>query len=185
MEQILLEELLDVWDILLAVAVLFISLTLLSVVLLGITFVFRLDTTQIHIAPDSKGIDSTAYCVRISSTTIVLLASYCSTIPKIIAGYFMVLRYYPSSQQNLKLSDAANRVELPTPFQVALVVAILSGGIDALRRWIKYVFGWKNRSRVWKVERNSVWGVALTTAMMHVADFPPSFCRAPIFLADS
>jgi len=157
-------------DILVALAIIFIPLTLFSALLLGIVFQRRIQylppSSSLSTLDDSELYSTNAYYVRISSTTVVLLASFSSSIAPTLVSFFMVLFSYPISRRILKISDGRKLSDLPTPFQLGLLITTLSGSLGALWHWVKYLLRWKKQRKIGSSLKLSVLGLLLTTVFM-------------------
>lgn len=135
-------------DILSVIASIFISLVGLSLGLLGMVFVRRIQHTKSK--PNSLLIgqedESGVYYIRISATTLVLLSSLSSTIASIIVSFFMSLVAYPVSHSLLQASNSRKLTGLPTPYQLGLLVTSLNGHIVSLWHWTKDRFSRRVRT---------------------------------------
>ena len=92
----------EIW---VALGVVSIPLVIVSGLLLGIIFTRRVRPTESAssaLAFNVNEDESNAYYVQISSTTLVLLASFSSTIASIIVGFVMTLLAYPVSRHLLR-----------------------------------------------------------------------------------
>jgi hypothetical protein len=131
------------WEIGVAFAVVSIPLSILSVALLAVVLGYR-TKTPLDLGGAQPG---NSYLVNLSATTITLIASYSSTIAPIAVGSAMTLIFYSISSQIMKASEQAQVADLPTPYQVALLITMRSGGVGALWFWFKYAFRRKFKHR--------------------------------------
>lgn len=140
-----------VLEIYVALGAIAIPLFIFSTSLIALVFIRRVRNNQTPSSSLSFGIEEDepgVYYVRVSSTTLVLLASLSSSIAPTLVGFFMTLFSYFASQRMLKLSEDVQYQNLPTPYQLVLLIKILDGGISALWQWIKYTFRWRTVSIV-------------------------------------
>jgi hypothetical protein len=132
------------WEIGIAFAVVSIPLSVLSVTLLGVVLGFRTENSL-----DLSGIQpGDSYLVNLSATTITLIASYSSTIAPIAVGSAMTLILYSVSSQIVKSSEQEHLGDLPTPYQIGLLITMRSGAIGSLWSWFNYAFRWKVRHKI-------------------------------------
>jgi len=147
------------FEILSAMAMVCLPLIAISLLLLGIVFWFRmqsgLSTSQLSVLSaaslDPVQTDPSAYYVHISATTLVLLASFSSSVAISVVSFSMVLLSYPVSRQLLRISESKKLSSLPSPYQLSLLITTLNGGINTLWYWTKYLLGWRRRSKVGRV----------------------------------
>lgn len=147
-------------DISLAFAVVVIPLSILSLALLGVVLGFQIDTSKpTSLGPDQEPIAG-YYIVDMSATTIVLIASYSSTIAPIAVGFAMTLLSYPIANDIIKYSERRQLDKLPTPYQLGLMINLRSGSIGSLWPWFKYTFTWRVRHKTAGVVKAFTLGVA-------------------------
>lgn len=148
------------FDILSATTIVCLPLIAISLLLIGIVFLFRvqsgqLSTSQLGVLSaaslDPVQTDPTAYYVRISATTVVLLASFSSSVAISVVSFLMMLLSYPVSRQLLRLSEIRRLNSLPSPYQLSLLIMTLNGGINTLWCWMKYFLGWRGSLKVGRV----------------------------------
>lgn len=154
-------------DILSVIAFIFISLVGLSVGLLGMVFVRRIQhtTSKSNSLLIGEEDESGVYYIRISATTLVLLSSLSSTIASIIVSFFMSLVAYPISHSLLQVSNSRNLTGLPTPYQLGLLVMSLNGQIVSLWHWTKDRFSTKVRTP--KVVTKSLSALAIANILVY------------------
>jgi hypothetical protein len=101
------------------------------------------------------------FYVQKSSTAIVLLGSFSSTIASTFVVLFMTLVSYPVAQRLLNSSKAETKSpqEIPTPHQLGLLITLLYGGIGALLPWFKHIFSRPTQNR-------TVWAVRISSAIL-------------------
>jgi hypothetical protein len=122
--------------------------------------------------------ETDAYYVRISSTVLVLLASFSSTIASLLVGCVMVFLSYPVSKHLLMSSQHTPPEGIPTVYQLGLLMTSLdAGGWWALWRWLKYNITTSGPS---KLKVLTVTGYGLLVAHVLVYGFP--FSSLPLNL---
>jgi hypothetical protein len=67
----------------------------------------------------------------------------------------MVLVSYPVARTILNASKEKNTYNLPTPYQLSMMLGVLSGSIGSLWSWFKYQ-RWNKRERVNGVAKGSI-----------------------------
>ncbi|KAJ5389220.1 uncharacterized protein N7496_000288 [Penicillium cataractarum] len=136
-------------EIIIAFAVMTLPLLIFSGILLGLVFHYRIkqnDFTSNDLAFDSDQDDSSVYFVRISATTLTTVASWSSTIAPILVGFGCALVSYPVAKGLLTASENHEVAQLPTPFQLSLIVRMISSGsFSALWSWFMYSYGWRGK----------------------------------------
>ena len=136
-------------EILIAFAVITLPMIIFSGILLGLVFHYRITQNDFitgDLVFDFGQNDSNAYFVRISATTLTIVASWSSTIAPTLVGFAVTLVSYPVAKGLLTDSNAQDTAQLPTPFQLSLIVRMISSGsIAALWNWLTYSFGWRSR----------------------------------------
>ncbi|KAI9048167.1 hypothetical protein LZ554_007962 [Drepanopeziza brunnea f. sp. 'monogermtubi'] len=136
-------------EILLAFFLMTIPMSLFSALLLGLVFYYQVDSTDYSV-PELRLGSSTAeqnvIYVDISATTLTTVASWSSTIAPILVGSAITLISYPVSKQILKAGERGSTQELPTPWQLGLMLKMIaSGGPMALWNWLQYAWGWRGK----------------------------------------
>ena len=157
--------------ILVTMGVISLPLFIFSTSLIGLVFSYQIK----HIESSSSFLNHNipknepgVYYVRISSTTLALLASLSSSIAPALVGFVMTLNSYIVSHRILNLKDDKRSRHLPTPYQLVLLVNLLNGTIAALWQWIKYAFRW----RTVRVVNNSAWILSALYVLVY-QPFPP------------
>lgn len=136
-------------EILIAFAVMTLPLLILSGLLLGLIFHYRIkqnDFASNNLAFDKDQNDASVYYVRISATTLAQVASWSSTVAPMLVGFGCALVSYPVAKGLLTASEKQEVAKLPTPFQLSLIVRMISSGsISALWSWLGYSYGWTGK----------------------------------------
>lgn len=129
----------EIW---LALGVISIPLVVISSLLLGIVFsrhVQPTESTSSALVINANEHESNVYYVRISSTTLVLLASFSSTISSILVGFIMTFLAYPISRHLLRALQSGNSRSIPRLYQLGLLISLLDASrLMVLWRWFKY-----------------------------------------------
>ena len=136
-------------DILIAFTIITVPMILFSALLLGLVYHYRVVQNTFsseNLEFDSGQDNSNVFFVKISATTLIAVASWCSTTAPILTGFALTLISYPVASSILSASEKQKATELPTPYQLSLLLRMLSNGsISSLWVWLKYSFGWKGR----------------------------------------
>jgi hypothetical protein len=136
-------------DILLAFAVMTIPMLCFSALLLGLIYHFRVThngSVSDNLNFNTTSTDPNAIYVRISATTLTTVASWSSTVAPILIGFAVALVSYPVAQGILRAGRDNQPKNLPTPYQLSLMLRMLSNGSPAsLWHWMMYSFGWKGQ----------------------------------------
>ena len=149
------------------VSVIVLPILLLSAVLLGMVFGFRVHTApSLFQSPASPDLTSGgAYLlVNYSATRLVFLASWLSTLAPILASFVMVLWSLRTARTIRAASDGSHYTHLPTPYQLSLVVGLTLASTERLRRYIGYVFS-KNSSSIPPVLHHAALMLALSVLL--------------------
>ena len=114
-----------------------------TAVLLGLVFYYRVKHTNGPFPNlQTKGMRDEAgiYYVRLSTTFLIFINSWSSSLGPLLVGFALALAAYPIARQSLRQARANNPRELPTPHQLALTLKFLEGaGPTALWAWVKYL----------------------------------------------
>jgi len=133
-------------EILIAFTVLTVPMIVFSALLLGLVFHYRVIQNAFaseNLAFDSGQDDSGVFLVKISATTLITIASWSSTAAPILVGFAVTLISYPVASGLLSASVKQQQGQLPTLYQLSLLLKMLSSGSPAvLWSWLKYSFGW-------------------------------------------
>jgi hypothetical protein len=159
------------WEIVFAFSVISIPLSILSAALLAIIFVFRIQTSASLVpnSPQDEN-DANVYYVNLSATTIVLIASYSSTVAPLVVSYVMTLVSYSISSSIVRHSKRGHINDLPTPYQIGLLLALRSGGLGSLWTWFKYNFKLKMRHKTTGIVKLSVVAAMMTVLLTYLLD---------------
>jgi hypothetical protein len=135
-------------DILIPTCVIIIPMLVLPAVLLGVIFHYKIGSDQplfSTLQGNLTGLDSDAYYIDVQTTTLATISSWCSSIALSLISFAMTLWTYSISRSLLHRSLTQSYTELPTPFQFALILKIVGGGMGALWDFLLYSVTWGNR----------------------------------------
>jgi len=144
-------------DILFSVAVIVVPMVILTALLLGLIIQNQVPQTYSALpgVPDPLAREPSAFLVDFSATRLLTVASWTSTVSSLLPSFVMVLVSYPVARTILNASKEKNTDDLPTPYQLSMLLGVLSGSIGSLWNWFKYR-GWKKRERVNGVAKGSI-----------------------------
>jgi hypothetical protein len=153
-----------VTEILWAASLIIISMAVLSALLLAIIYRNLIDTSASpHEAfPNATflGDHSDFIWVDYSATRLVTIASWTSTAAPLLAGSVMTILAYPLARSLWENSDKGKVENLPTPYQLTLVIAMATASPSSIFRWFQYLF-WRRPKGLFggPKKRNSQVGV--------------------------
>jgi hypothetical protein len=132
-----------VHDILLAAAILTIPLLILTAALLFLVFSYLIKPATFNSLGfpinQNAHISSDAYYINFSATSLTTVASWCSSLAPLLPPTVMtLLLYHISAMLKTKSENHANQ-ELPTPFQLSLLVSFSEASLLSLWRWFVYI----------------------------------------------
>ena len=137
-------------DIAIACIIISLPLVVLSGVLLGLIYTNQVvqssSTSSTFQLANATQYDASAYFVDFSATRLITIASWTSSVAPLLPGFVMSLLSFPAARRMLKTSQAGQTQRLPTPYQLALYLTLMTGGWTALWQWLKYRF-WGTRER--------------------------------------
>jgi hypothetical protein len=156
-------------NVLIAFTVTTVPMVLLPAILLHLVFAYRLTqnaTTppELQTSTDIEQRTTAAYYVNFSSTTLVFIASLMSTLASTLVASLMVLYSYPIVSGIVRKSVNGVSEDLPTPFQLSLLVQLSKGGLGSVWSLAKYSFGWRGK-RAKIAKEVSYTGAFLITAI--------------------
>lgn len=115
-----------------------------NALLLGLIYHFRVHQNGFisdNLQLDDR-VDSKAYYVDISATTLITIASWASTLAPLLIASALTLASYPIARRILVASEKNDAASLPTPYQFALLLRMLSNSSPiTLWHWAKYQRG--------------------------------------------
>ena len=125
-------------DIVLSLLSVALPMFALTAIFLGLVY-----ANQVETPPDESG---TAYYVNYSATRLITVSSWTSTATSLILPFAATLLAYPVARSFQQDSATSSTDRLPTPYQLNLIVSLLSGGPGPLWEYSQYLF-WKQRPR--------------------------------------
>lgn len=141
-----------------------VPLLLLSGVLLGLIFTHRIDSLSSgygNLQYPAFVADADAYYVDFSATRLITVASWTSTVAPLGPGFLMTLISFPVAYTLRRKSENTEHAQLPTPYQLNILLDLSTARIGALWQWSKYFF-WKSRS-------HQIFAVKLSTFCLVIA----------------
>jgi hypothetical protein len=133
-----------VQDILVSFGITAIPMLTFSVLLLGLIYHYRVvqnDFVSPNLAFGTHENQERVVYTSLSATTLIIIASWSSSIAPILVGFIINLTSYPIAGRLLAATEANAVNELPTPFQFSLILRmVVNGSPAALWRWLKYHF---------------------------------------------
>lgn len=144
-------------DIYLALACILIPMLGLSGLVIGLVFGYQVERNHDPNSPlaltQPSDTDNSAYYVHINSTTFATIASWSSTVAPLLVMAAMSLTAFPVARK-LRDRSSTDSTDLPTPFQLSLLLESLTGSIVSLWRLIRYR-RWEHRQPVASLVRSS------------------------------
>jgi len=127
-----------------------IPMLLLTLALLVLIFLYRID---VEAAPyptlegnSTASMTSDAYYVNRSSTLVIFIASWMSSLAPMMSGFAISLAAYPIAGRLLDDTLQQHKDKLLTPFQLSLTMKLLNGSSwSALWSMLLYRIGWGKR----------------------------------------
>jgi hypothetical protein len=120
-----------------------------SALLLGLIYHYRIVRNPFpsyNLRFDGGQDGSSAIYVGLSATTLITVASWSSTMAPLLVGFALTLLSYPVASTLLQAGQARRPEQLPTTFQLALMLRMLcSGGPGSFWHWITYALGWRGK----------------------------------------
>ncbi len=157
-------------DVVPSFLILTIPMLLFVCVLLGLVFHYRVqskgspyENLRLLEQQDEKGV----YYVNISSTILVFLASWSSSLAPMLASFALALIAYPVAKTYLREERAERPEKLLTPYQLLLTLRFLDGGgFGVLWSWFKYLFKWKKQRQLQASPLSTTAAVAILATVL-------------------
>ena len=125
----------------LALACIVVPMLGLSAILIGLVYGYQVQRNQRTASPldllQGSDTDDSAYYVHINSTTFATIASWSSTVAPLLVVATMSLASFPTARR-LREKSIAGSIDLPTPFQLSLLLESLTGSIMSVWTLIRY-----------------------------------------------
>ena len=130
-------------SIFLALAVILVPMLGLSALLIGLILANQVERQSDGSNPlaftQESDTNDNAYYVDFNATTLATISSWSSTVAPLLAVAAMSLASFPISKK-LKERSQSQSTDLPTPFQLSMLLDSLSGSVAALFTLGKYRF---------------------------------------------
>ena len=130
-----------------ASALLTIPMLTLAALLIGLVYEYRMpDHSSSYSFDNQTALPlGSAYFVNYSSTTLVYIASLSSTLSTLLIPAAMLLYSYVLANDLAKDSDQAAMSNLPSPFQLNMLIKMVEGRLMVLWSYVRYALGSKRR----------------------------------------
>ena len=130
-----------------ASALLIVPMLTLATILIGLVYRHRMpDHFSSYSLDNQTALPlGSAYYVNYSSTTLVYIASLSSTLSTLLIPAAMLLYSFVLANDLAKDSDQAAVSNLPSPFQLDMLIKMVEGRLMALWSYIRYAFGSRRR----------------------------------------
>lgn len=144
-------------EIYLALACILIPMLGLSGIIIGLVLGYRVEESQTGDSPLARTqnyeTDDSAYYVDINSTTFATIASWSSTIAPLLVMCVMALTAFPAARK-IKERSSSDSTDLPTPYQLSLLLESLTGSMMSVWHLIRYR-RWQHRQTIASMVRSS------------------------------
>ena len=137
-------------EAIIACLILILPMVALTAVFLGLVYAKlirdrSLDSPLALLLPPSLSSGS-AYLVNYSATRLITVSSWTSTATTLIMPSAMVLLSFPIARSLRKSSAQEEHADLPSPYQLNLIIGMLGGGFSSLWQFTMYTF-WRGKHR--------------------------------------
>ena len=88
---------------------------------------------------------TSVYYVNFQPTILVFPATLMSVVSTSLVSFLMMLYSYPIMARIVRTSESSQNADLPTPFQLSLLIQLAKGGLGPVWAWVQYIFGWKGK----------------------------------------
>ena len=134
-------------EMIIASAILVLPMLTLCAVLLGLIHTYRMpDNSSSYSYDNGKALPlGSAYFVNYSSTSLVYIASLSSTLSTPLIPAAMLLYSFKLASNFARESDRSNARNLPSPYQLELMITMIDGRFMAIWSYVTYFFGSKQR----------------------------------------
>jgi hypothetical protein len=137
------------FSVILAFTLITVPMALLPALLLGLVLTYSLPqdipSSDLQSPMDIDQSTTSAYYVNFSTPNLVFISSLMSLLSTSLVSSLMVLYSYPIMARIVKKSENSQSADLPTPFQLSLLIQLVKGGLGPVWAWLQYIFGWKGR----------------------------------------
>ena len=130
-----------------ASALLIVPMFTLAALLIGLVYKYRMpDQLSSYSLDNQTALPlGSAYYVNYSSTTLVYIASLSSTLSTLLIPAAMLLYSFVLANDLAKKSDRAAVSNLPSPFQLNMLIKMVDGQLLVLWSYIRYALGSKRQ----------------------------------------
>ena len=130
-----------------ASAILVVPMLILCAVLLGLIHTYRMpDNNSSYSYDNGTALPlGSAYFVNYSSTSLVYIASLSSTLSTLLIPAAMLLYSFKLASNFARESDRSNARNLPSPYQLELMIRMIDGRFMVIWSYATYFFGSKQR----------------------------------------
>jgi hypothetical protein len=127
----------------------------LSALLIGLILGYEIDsaTTDGGTFSRLQSNDGSAYYVNFNATTLATIASWSSTVAPILSVAAMTLASFAFARR-YAANSSSNSHELPTSFQLGLLLETFTGGVTAFWSLLRYR-SWDRKESLVSIVRNS------------------------------
>jgi hypothetical protein len=146
-------------------------ITLLAAALLALVFAYKVQTDPDLFQPagqESQG-SSSYILVNFSATRLVFVASFLSSTAPLLTSFVMILWTLPVADSLRQASLEQSYAQLPTPYQLSLVIGLTLASYERLWRYLAYLFT-PSRSQIPRVVHRAA-GVLIMTTCLALAVF--------------
>lgn len=146
-------------------------ITLLAAALLALVFAYKAQTDSDLFQPAGQGNQgSSSYIlVNFSATRLVFVASFLSSTAPLLTSFVMILWTLPVADSLRQASSEQSYAQLPTPYQLSLVIGLTLSSYERLWRYLAYMFS-SSRSQIPRVVHRAA-GVLMMTTCLALAVF--------------
>ena len=147
----------------------FFATTLIFIPFVALNLAFTVVITTSRYRPsnsnpyETKGFND-AFYIRLGATSFAFLTSLSSTLATSLIGLVMTLVSFFAARHFSNLSQQAKFDQLPTPFQIGLLIRILDGAIlDSFRHLLKRKEGTELR----KLVKSTLWALVIVNLIVY------------------
>lgn len=162
-------------DIALACFYLTVPLTALTVTLLGLIYTHQIAYEEgpfSDLPVANLNDDPYAIYITLSSTFIVFISSWMSSLAPVLAGFAVGLAIYHVGQKLLYDTRQAQIENLPTPYQLSLTLRFINGSTwSAIWFWVLYRLGWRRSSQTQARSLTAIIAVVVVSTILGLAVF--------------
>jgi hypothetical protein len=146
-------------------------IALLAAALLVLVFAYKAQTDpDLFPTADKANQASTSYIlVDFSATRLVFVASFLSSTAPLLTSFVMILWTLPVAHSLRQASLEQNYAQLPTPYQLSLVIGLTLASYERLWRYLAYLFS-PSRAQIPRVVHRAA-GVLIVTTFLALAVF--------------